>query len=185
MELKENRDLVIALKHAKAEKEIMLPRLLEMLKEQKKDISMSTLKRVFKEGSEDDDSFNYSSTLKPLAEILLDDDDESFISHEVANLRAELKEKDAIIDNLNIQVESLQKEIRQIREEETRRLNFMKNQIELKDRRMDTKDELIQRVMDRNDKKDAAIQELMEENKKLDESLRDLMSRCQLCDKKI
>ena len=185
MELKENRDLVIALKQAKAEKEIMLPRLFEMLKSRKKDISMSTLKRVFKEGSEDNDSFNYSSTLKPIAEILLDDDDESFISNEVANLRAELKEKDGIIDKLKLQIDSLYKEIHLIREEESKRLEFMKNQIELKDKRMDTKDELIQRVMDRNDKKDAAIQGLIEENKKLDESLRDLMSRCQLCDKKV
>lgn len=186
MELKDNRDIIIELKKAKKEKELTLPRLEEMLRAQKKDVAMTTLKRVFREGSEDNDSFNYASTLKPLAELLLDENNDgtSISAVEIANLKADIKVKEQTIDRLPAQIDSLHIQMQNMREEETKRLNFMKTQIELKDKRMDTKDELIQRVMDRNDKKDKAIAELMEENKRLDEDIRKLLEKCQACEKK-
>lgn len=186
MELKDNREIIIELKKAKNEKELTLPRLEEMLRAQKKDVAMTTLKRVFREGSEDNDSFNYASTLKPLAELLLDEDNDGTSANavEIANLKADIKVKEQTIDRLQAQIDSLHIQMQNMREEETKRLNFMKTQIELKDKRMDTKDELIQRVMDRNDKKDKAIAELMEENKRLDEDIRKLLEKCQTCEKK-
>lgn len=66
--------LIHDLKNAKAEKEITYPRLIDMLEANKTPVSLTTLRRVFAEGSEKNDSFNYASTLQPLEKILLADD---------------------------------------------------------------------------------------------------------------
>ena len=181
MELIDNRDLIIELKKARAEKDITLPRLLDLLKAQRKDVAMTTLKRVFKEGSEDNDSFKYT-TLKPIAEVLLDENNDGSTNDiEVVRLQSELTAKEAMITTLNNQIDSLILQIEHTRAEAARQIEFLHKQIELKDKRMDTKDELIQRVMDRNDKKDMTIADLMEENKRLDESIRQLLEKCKKC----
>lgn len=71
---KDIQQLIVALKNAKAEKEITYPRLIDMLEANKTPVSLTTLRRVFAEGSEKNDSFNYVSTLQPLEKILLADD---------------------------------------------------------------------------------------------------------------
>lgn len=67
--------LIQDLKRAKAEKEITYPRLIDMLEANNTPISLTTLRRVFADGSEKNDSFNYSSTLQPLEAILLSSDE--------------------------------------------------------------------------------------------------------------
>lgn len=66
--------LIQDLKRTKADKEITYPRLIDMLEANKTPVSLTTLRRVFAEGSEKNDSFNYASTLQPLEKILLADD---------------------------------------------------------------------------------------------------------------
>ena len=186
MELKDNRELIIALKAAKQKKEITIPRLAEMLEDINQPISKTTLTRVFANGSEDNDSFNYNSTLLPIADVLLTDDQEQEDAKrhiEIIRLQSEIRVKDETIITLNNQIDSLLKQIERMREEDSKQIEFLHSQIRLKDKRMDTKDVLIQRVMDRNDKKDRAIAELMEENKRLDEDIRKLLEKCNACDK--
>ena len=175
MGLKSNTELIIDLKNAIIEKGIGQTELIKMMEEHGHPIAKTTVQRLYKEGSEVNDSFRYKDTLQPLAEVLLGDD--TYIDPVVvANLQAEIKVRDEAIITLNNQIDSLLKQIEQIREESTKQMEFLHGQIKLKDQRMDTKDELIQRVMDRNDRKDKAIAELMEENKRLDESIRNLLS---------
>lgn len=71
---KDIQQLIVDLKNAKKEKEITYPRLLDMLEANKTPVSLTTPRRVFAEGSEKNDSFNYASTLQPLEKILLADD---------------------------------------------------------------------------------------------------------------
>ena len=184
MELKDSRELIIALKEAKKQQEITIPRLIEMLQAKNQPVARTTLVRLFADGSEDNDGFNYASTLKPVADVLLaNEHEQDHRSIEIIRLETELRVKEETIATLNNQIDSLIMQINKMQEEETKKLAFLRSQIELKDKRMDTKDELIQRVMDRNDKKDKAIAELMEENKRLDEDLRSLMERCKACKK--
>ena len=187
MELKDSRELILALKEAKKQQEITIPRLIEMLQANNQTVARTTLVRLFADGSEDNDGFNYTSTLKPVADILLGNDQEQEDAKrhlEIVRLQSKIRVKDEAIITLNNQIDSLLKQIEQVRSDAANQMEFLHDQIKLKDKRMDTKDELIQRVMDRNDKKDKAIAELMEENKRLDESLRELLNRCTLCDKK-
>lgn len=74
MPQKDISKLIVDLKNAKAEKEITYPRLMDMLEANKTPISLTTLRRVFADGSEKNDSFNYISTLAPLETILLAED---------------------------------------------------------------------------------------------------------------
>ena len=184
MELKDNRELIIALKEAKKKQEITIPRLLDILRDNNQTVSRTTLVRLFADGSEDNDSFNYSSTLKPVADVLLanEDEQEDTKHHlEMVRLQSEIRVKDEAIVTLNNQIDSLIKQVEQTRADAAKQMEFLHRQIELKDSRMDLKDALIQRVMDRNDKKDRAIADLMEENKKLDESIRSLLEKCKKC----
>ena len=183
MELIDNRELVIELKKARTEKDITLPRLLDMLKAERKEVGMTTLKRVFREGSEDNDSFKYS-TLKPIAEVLLDEDNDGSTNNlELIRLQSEIRVKEEEITTLNKQIDSLIIQIEQARSEAASQIEFLHDQIKLKDKRMDKKDELIQRVMDRNDNKDRMIAELTAENKRLDEDIRKLLEKCDKCRK--
>ena len=186
MELKDNRELIIALKEAKKKQEMTIPRLLDILQDNNQSVSRTTLVRLFADGSEDNDGFNYASTLKPVADVLLADDQEQEDTKrhlEIVRLQSEIMVKDEEITTLNKQIDSLLKQVEQARADAAKQMEFLHNQIKLKDKRMDTKDELIQRVMDRNDKKDKAIADLMEENKRLDETLRSLLEKCRVCNK--
>ena len=66
--------IITELKKAKAEKEITYPRLLDMLEAAGTPLGLTTLRRVFADGSEKNDSFNYASTIAPLEAILLVED---------------------------------------------------------------------------------------------------------------
>lgn len=75
MPQKDVSKLIADLKNAKTEKEITYPRLIDMLEANNTPISLTTLRRVFADGSEKNDSFNYTSTLQPLEAILLSSDE--------------------------------------------------------------------------------------------------------------
>lgn len=168
MEHIDDKEIIRKLQRSREKKGISYNMLVEMTKEIGEPVAYSTISKVFGKDGENT-SFNYINTLQPLAKILLDGEEED---SEVSNLQAELKVKEEVIAKLNLQIESLLKQ-----------MDFMKNQIELKDKRMDNKDDIIKRIMDRNDKKDAAIYELTEDNRKLSEDIHELMNRCKLCDK--
>ena len=154
MELQTSHDLVIALKKAKKEKEYTLPRIEEEILRTGYSVSMTTLKRVFKEGSEDT-FFSVEHTLVPIARVLLDCEDVptpegSPYSADIELLKAELR----------VQVERNESLLQRIEILESR-INFMQDQIAKKDGRMDRKDAIIEDKDKIIKEKDAEIKELM------------------------
>ena len=72
MELTRSQELIKQLKEIKEAHEITYPRIIERMEKNGKYVSLTTLRRVFAEGSEANASnFNYESTLLPIAEALL------------------------------------------------------------------------------------------------------------------
>lgn len=143
MELTSTQELIRKLKEVKEENEITYPRLEEMLYAIHKPVSRSTLIRVFKTDSEMNDNFNYENTLLPLAQVLLTDEyvqapDDSPFSEEIYRLQMIIRSQTEEIDNL-----------REMKEHLEERIEFLINQISLKDKRMDEKDEIIKRLMDK------------------------------------
>jgi len=146
MELARSRELITELKKKKSELEYTLPRIEEDIRKNGKSVSLSTLKRVFKDGSEDNSAgFSFEHTLLPIAEILLDAEniptpEGSPYSLEIEMLKAELRVQVERVESLIARNELLED-----------RVTFLLSQIERKDRRMDEREEIIRKVMAERD----------------------------------
>ena len=144
MELSTKQKLIKQLKEAKEKNEVTYPRIIERLEKNGKYLSLSTLRRVFADGSEmNAGSFNYESTLLPIAEVLLNAEDvptpkDSPYSVEIDGLKAVIHVQNEEIARLH-----------EIKEHLESRITFLLEQIEKKDRRMDEKDEIIRRLMEK------------------------------------
>ena len=158
MELTATREIILKLKDVKNECELTIPRIKDMLERNGDYLSISTLRRVFAEGSEDDPSFSYDRTISPIARALLfqdhdedcnADDDSSVVEDRIEGLKSVILLKNEQISNLLDQNEELKHQIDQMRSEFESRLNFLRDQISLKDRRMDEKDQMINRLIEK------------------------------------
>ena len=144
MEHTNAQELIKQLKEAKARNEVTYPRILERMEKNGKFVSLTTLRRVFADGSEmNAGSFNYESTLLPIAEALLDVED---VPTDENSPYA--KEIDALKSVIHVQNEEIAR-LHDLKEHLETRITFLLSQIELKDKRMDQKDEIIKRLMDK------------------------------------
>lgn len=144
MEHTSSYDLILQLKEAKKQKEFTYPRVMENLEANGYHISLTTLRRIFADGSENNaSSFNYESILIPLAEVLLNAEDvptpeDSPYAKEIDGLKAVIRVQNEEIARLH-----------DIKEHLDDRIAFLISQISLKDKRMDEKDGIIKRLMDK------------------------------------
>ena len=135
------REVIIKLKEVKAEKDLSFDKILALMEQNGQYLSKSTLSRVFADGSEDK-SFRYEETLRPIANALLDietieqdDDLDTQAYKSILRLKKDLiRELKEELNNEKIKYhEKLAKETQHFQES----LDFMKHQIELKDKRID------------------------------------------------
>ena len=144
MDLTNTQNIISKLKEVKKQNELTLPRILDMIEANGDYLSMTTLRRVFAANSEQEDSFNYDKTIRPIANVLLLQEEyapEGTVSTtENEALKAVLKLK-------NEEIESLKKQIEIMRKMYEERIDFLIDQIRKKDKRMDEKDEIINRLM--------------------------------------
>lgn len=146
--MNKTKDLIIKLKAVKEEKGLSLNKIADLVEANGDFISRSSIQRVFAEGSEDT-SFRYEDTIRPIAKALLDIETiEATDDLDTATLKALLKYKIQRIEDLENQLEHLQaaldneklkrhEKIDDIRKEYERKIDFLKDQITLKDKRMD------------------------------------------------
>lgn len=146
--MNKTRDLIIKLKAVKDEKGLSLNNIVDLIEANGDVISRSSIQRVFADGSEDC-SFRYEETIRPIAKALLDIENiEDNDSLDTATLKALLKYKIQRIEDLENQLEHLQatldneklkrhEKIDEIRAEYEKKIDFLKEQITLKDKRMD------------------------------------------------
>lgn len=144
MELSNKQELIRQLKDAKAKNEVTYPRILDRMEKNGKFVSLTTLRRVFADGSENNaSSFNYETTLLPIAEALLNVED---VPTDDNNPYA--KDIDALKSVIHVQNEEIAR-LHELKEHLESRVTFLLEQIEKKDRRMDEKDDIIRRLMDK------------------------------------
>ena len=153
------RELIIKLKAVKEEKGLSLNKIAELVEKNGDFISRSSIQRVFADGSEDT-SFRYEDTLRPIAKALLDIETiEETDNLDVQAMKVLLKFKIDKINELEAQLdkekikyhEKLEKE----RELHKRSIEFLKEQVNLKDKRMDL-------LLDSVAQKDIRLNELIE-----------------------
>ena len=144
MDLEKKQELIKQLKEAKSRNEVTFPRILERMEKNGKYVSLTTLRRVFGDGSEmNAASFSLENTLMPIAEVLLDA--EEVPTPENSPYAVEINGLKAVI---HVQNEEIVK-LTDLKEHLEKRVEFLLAQIEKKDRRMDEKDEIIKRLMDK------------------------------------
>lgn len=144
MELTKSQELIKQLKEAKERNEVTYPRLMDRIEANGKFVSLTTLRRVFAVGSEENaSSFNYETTLLPIAEALLDVEDLP-----TNDSTPNAKEIDALKSVIHVQNEEIAR-LHDLKDHLESRITFLLEQIERKDRRMDEKDEIIKKLMEK------------------------------------
>ena len=161
------RDIIIKLKEVREEKELSYNDILNLMEKNGDYLSKSTISRVFAEGSEEM-SFRYEETIRPIANALLDIENlEESDSMDIKAMKSLLKYKIQRIEELEQQIEQLQtalekekikshERLDEERERHNKSIEFLKEQVAYKDKRMDllldsvqTKDKLHQEMLEK------------------------------------
>lgn len=142
------KDIIIKLKEVREEKGLSYNDILDLMENNGDFLSKSTISRVFAEGSEEM-SFRYEETIRPIANALLDiETEEETDDMDTKAMKSLLKYKIQRIEELEQQVEHLETaldkekikyhdKLDKERELFNNRIDFLKEQISLKDKRMD------------------------------------------------
>lgn len=142
------KDIIIKLKEVREEKKLSFQDIINLMEQNGDYIAKSTLSRVFSDGSEEL-HFKYEETIRPIANALLDIDhieDDDVL--DVIAMKTLLQYKDRRIKELEKQIQELEAQIskeknkyheklEKERDQHQRSVEFLKNQIDLKDKRMD------------------------------------------------
>lgn len=137
-------DIISRLKKIREENDLSYKKIVDMVEKNGEYVSLSTVRRVFEDGSEAY-GYQYDNTLRPIADAVLgvygepdgiEDDDDT-----VEALRAVIRYK-------NERLKELESRLKQTEESYSRRLDFVKEQIALKDSRIDRRDSMIEKLLD-------------------------------------
>ena len=139
---KRSAEVVSKLKKVKDEEGLSCQRIVELVEQNGDFVSLSTVKRVFEEGSETF-GFQYENTLRPIAEALL-----GIRGPAAAASADEADALRAIIDYKSEKIADLEARLARCEESYQRRLAFIKDQIALKDARIDRLHGIIERMVD-------------------------------------
>ena len=142
------RDIILKLKQVREEKGLSYSDILDMMEEKGDFLSKSTISRVFADGSEEM-SFRYEETIRPIANALLDiENEEETDNMDVRAMKSLLKYKIQRIEELEQTVQRLEsaldkeklkyhEKLDAERERFNRSIEFLKEQVDYKDKRMD------------------------------------------------
>ena len=153
-----SKEIILKLKEVRIEKGLSLNDIVDLVEKNGDYISRSSVQRVFADGSEDV-TFKYDETIRPIANALLDIDRiETEDDLDTQALKILLQYKNQRIKELEQQLdkeklkyhEKLDKERNQSRKS----IEFLKEQVAYKDKRMDL-------LLESVDKKDKKLDELI------------------------
>lgn len=145
--LQRKRELILQLKQYREEHGLSCQRIVDIVCEYAEThnsddyVSLSTIKRIFREGSEDDDSFNYDQTIRPIASALLGLDSLTPKAHDKELSLSLLRYK-------NERIQHLERQLVDERAQTERRIAFLTSQIDVKDKYLQEKDRLISMLIE-------------------------------------
>lgn len=140
--LKRKKELILQLKQYREEHGLSCQRIVDIVCEYAETnntddyVSLSTVKRIFRDGSENDDSFNYDLTIRPIASALLGVDSITPKAHDKELSMSLLRYK-------NERIQHLEQQLEDERRQTEKRIEFLTSQISVKDRYLQEKDRLI------------------------------------------
>jgi len=150
VELSATQEIIVRLKAVQEKKHLTIPDIISMVAATGEPVSETAIRRVFRKGSEINDSFNYEHTLRPIAQALLvlDSGDDDVTQASTKAFLAINEYKDEKIAMLQKQIDAMRQQFETRCQEYETRMAFLRDQIELKDTRMDRKDQMIEKLLD-------------------------------------
>jgi hypothetical protein len=134
---KKKSEIIRNLKRVRTENGLSISEIVNLCERNGESVSETTIKKVFSDGSEAL-GFNYESTLKPIVNALLGDHEETAETDMMISV-AQFKEA---------KIKDLESQMARMEESYKRRIEFLKDQIEIKDARLDKRDEMITKLID-------------------------------------
>ena len=136
-------DIVSRLKKVREENGLSYQRISDLVEQNGGHVSLSTIRRVFEPGSESY-GWQYEYTLRPIADAVLG----VYAPSEVADDEDTAEALRAALRYKNERLAELEAQLSRVEESYRRRLEFVKNQVALKDARIDRRDAMIERLVD-------------------------------------
>ena len=135
------RDVILKLKEVKEEKGYSYNDIQKLIDKNGDFVSKSTLCRVFAKGSEDS-GFSYENTIRPIAKALLDietyeDDDTADIQAMKSLLKYKIQRIEELEQQLDKEKIKGQQQLIELQNEHQKKLDFLREQVALKDKRID------------------------------------------------
>ena len=144
MEQKMISDIIRRLKAVREDNGLSCQKIVEMVEQRGQYVSLSTVRRVFEDGSETY-GFQYANTLKPIADAVLGvyepSKPDAITVDEVDALKA-------IVAYNSEKIKAMSAQLEETREQYEERIAFLKQQISLKDERIDKRDMMIEKLLD-------------------------------------
>lgn len=134
---KRKSEIIRNLKRVKTENGLSISEIVSLCEKNGESVSETTIKKVFSDGSEAL-GFNYESTLKPIVNALLGDHEETAETDMMISVARFKEEK----------IKDLEAQMARMEDSYKRRIEFLKDQIEIKDARLDKRDEMITKLID-------------------------------------
>lgn len=142
------RKTIHRLKQIKAEQGLSIAKIADLLESRGQFVSEATIKRVFADGSEDQ-NFRYQDSIAPIADVLLDIYGESSDIDDTESLRRIIHEKNKLIEFLMLKLDEKEQEFeKRIALCEERKALYEKT-IDRFETQVSRKDELIERLLNK------------------------------------
>ena len=136
-------DIITRLKRVREENGLSYQRISDLVEQNGGHVAMSTIRRVFEEGSEDF-GWQYEYTLRPIADAVFG----VYTPSDVAADEETVEALRAVIRYKNEKLAELEARLAHTEDSYRRRLDFVKEQITLKDARIDRRDAMIEKLVD-------------------------------------
>ena len=142
------RKTIHRLKQIKAEQGLSITKFMDLMESRGQFVSEATIKRVFADGSEDQ-NFRYQDSIAPIADVLLDIYGESSDIDDTESLRRIIHEKNKLIEFLMLKLDEKEQEFeKRIALCEERKALYEKT-IDRFETQVSRKDELIERLLNK------------------------------------
>ena len=165
MRATKTREVILALKKVREENGYTLQRIQDMVIDAGGNLSLSTVKKVFSDGSEDM-NFRYEDSVKPIADVLLKiHAPEKTDEPEVEALRQIILLKNAILDETRAELSHAKEREAEIKADAQTKIDYLKERIVYLQQQRDRDDRLLNERRDFIYQKDDEIKDLKRSNR--------------------
>ena len=145
---KMKRKTIHRLKQIKAEQGLTIPKIMDLMEDRGQFVSEATIKRVFADGSEEQ-NFRYQDSIAPIADVLLDMYGDTSSLDDAESLRQIIREKNKVIEFLMMKLDEKEQDFERQRSLYEERKALYEKTISRFETQISLKDDLIERLLNK------------------------------------